>query len=68
MVPCCMPDESGFEGKIGVQYQEAFFDTGWAATKLNESYIRRFLQLAAAKPHSGVLGFATVRSQAPGKA
>lgn len=44
-----MPGDSGFEGKIGAQYQEAFFDTGWAATKLNESYIRRFLQLAAAK-------------------
>lgn len=44
-----MPGDVGFQGKVGENYQAAFFGKPWSCTSLNASYIRRFLELASAR-------------------
>ncbi|WP_406696108.1 hypothetical protein V5E97_34455 [Singulisphaera sp. Ch08] len=44
-----MPGVGGFKGQVGGQYQDAFFGKSWACTPVNQSYIRRFLELASSR-------------------
>jgi hypothetical protein len=42
-----LPSLGGFRGKVGAQYQDAYFGTSWSCRPVNASYIRRLLALAS---------------------